>query len=85
MYKVIGEQTIADAILDRVVHNAYRIELKGESLRKINNQKGGKRIKTLTFNLSKQLFTLFEKQQLRVVSLQRYRVVNMCVFSNLTI
>jgi len=85
LYKVIGEQTIADAILDRVVHNAYRIELKGESLRKINNQKGGKRIKTLTFNLSKQLFTLFEKQQLRVVSLQRYRVVNMCVFSNLTI
>jgi DNA replication protein DnaC len=33
-YEVIGEQTIADAILDRVVHNAHRIELKGESLRK---------------------------------------------------
>lgn len=28
------QQTIADAILDRVVHNAHRIELKGESLRK---------------------------------------------------
>ncbi|MBN8973735.1 MAG: AAA family ATPase, partial [Rhizobiales bacterium] len=26
--------TIADAILDRLIHNAYRIELKGESLRK---------------------------------------------------
>ena len=26
--------TLADAILDRVVHNAYRIELSGESLRK---------------------------------------------------
>ena len=26
--------TIADAILDRLVHNAYRIDLKGESLRK---------------------------------------------------
>ena len=26
--------TLADAILDRVVHNAYRIELAGESLRK---------------------------------------------------
>jgi DNA replication protein DnaC len=25
---------VADAILDRVVHNAYRLELKGESLRK---------------------------------------------------
>jgi len=29
---VIGEPTIADAVLDRIVHNAYRIELKGESL-----------------------------------------------------
>jgi DNA replication protein DnaC len=33
-YEVIGEQTIADAILDRIVHHAHRIELKGESLRK---------------------------------------------------
>lgn len=33
-YEVIGEQTIADAILDRIVHDAYRLELKGESLRK---------------------------------------------------
>jgi DNA replication protein DnaC len=33
-YEVIGEQTVADAILDRVVHNAHRLELKGESLRK---------------------------------------------------
>lgn len=33
-YDVIGEETIADAILDRLVHTAYRIELKGESLRK---------------------------------------------------
>ncbi|MGB4773351.1 MAG: IS21-like element helper ATPase IstB [Chitinophagaceae bacterium] len=33
-YEVIGEQTIADAILDRIVHTAHRIELKGESLRK---------------------------------------------------
>ena len=32
--KVIGEPTIADAVLDRIVHNAYRIELKGESQRK---------------------------------------------------
>jgi DNA replication protein DnaC len=30
----IGNPTIADAILDRLVHNAYRIELSGESLRK---------------------------------------------------
>jgi DNA replication protein DnaC len=33
-HDVIGEKTIADAILDRIVHNAQRIELKGESLRK---------------------------------------------------
>lgn len=33
-YEVIGEATIADAILDRLVHTSHRIELKGESLRK---------------------------------------------------
>ena len=33
-YEIIGNPTIADAILDRLVHNAYRIELTGESLRK---------------------------------------------------
>jgi len=30
----LGEQTIAYAILDRIVHDAHRIELNGESLRK---------------------------------------------------
>ena len=34
LYEVIGEQTIADAILDRIVHDAQRLELKGESMRK---------------------------------------------------
>ena len=33
-YEVIGEKTIADAILDRIVHDSHRIELRGESLRK---------------------------------------------------
>lgn len=33
-YDVIGEETIADAMLDRLVHTSYRIELNGESLRK---------------------------------------------------
>jgi DNA replication protein DnaC len=33
-HEVIGEKTIADAILDRIVHEAHRIELRGESLRK---------------------------------------------------
>jgi DNA replication protein DnaC len=33
-YDVIGEETIADAILDRLINTSYRIELKGDSLRK---------------------------------------------------
>ena len=33
-HEVIREKPIADAILDRIVHDAHRIELKGESLRK---------------------------------------------------
>jgi DNA replication protein DnaC len=33
-YDVISEASIADAILDRLVHSSYRIELRGESLRK---------------------------------------------------
>jgi DNA replication protein DnaC len=33
-HEVIGEKTIADAILDRIVHDAHRIELKGDSMRK---------------------------------------------------
>jgi len=33
-HDVIGEKTVADAVLDRIVHNAYRIEMVGESLRK---------------------------------------------------
>ena len=39
-HEVIGEATVADAILDRIVHDAHRIELEGESLRKRrkNNQ-----------------------------------------------
>lgn len=33
-HEVIGEETLADAILDRIVHQSIRIELYGESLRK---------------------------------------------------
>jgi len=33
-YDVIGESTIADAILDRLVHTSHRVELSGESMRK---------------------------------------------------
>jgi DNA replication protein DnaC len=34
-HDVIGEPTFADAILDRIVHNAYRLELNGPSVRKL--------------------------------------------------
>src|SRR5215470_74410 len=34
-YEVIAEPTFADAILDRIVHNAYRLNLDGPSIRKI--------------------------------------------------
>lgn len=33
-HETIGDPTLADAILDRLIHNAYRINLKGESMRK---------------------------------------------------
>lgn len=33
-YAVFGEESIADAICDRIFHNAYKIQLKGDSMRK---------------------------------------------------
>jgi DNA replication protein DnaC len=36
-HEVIGEKTVADAILDRIVHESHRLELQGESLRKKSN------------------------------------------------
>ena len=38
-HEQIGDPTIADSILDRLVHNAYRIELNGESMRKKRGRK----------------------------------------------
>jgi len=37
---VIGDPTRADVILDRLVHNAYRLELDGNSMRRPNNRLG---------------------------------------------
>ena len=34
-HEIVGEPTFADAILDRIIHNAYRLELQGESMRKL--------------------------------------------------
>jgi DNA replication protein DnaC len=33
----IGDPTLADAILDRLIHNAYKIPLKGDSMRKLKS------------------------------------------------
>jgi len=33
-HEIIGDPTLADAILDRLIHNAYTVTLKGESMRK---------------------------------------------------
>ena len=41
-HEAIGDKTLADAILDRLVHNAYRIDLKGESLRKLRSENAKK-------------------------------------------
>ncbi|HEX7342158.1 MAG TPA: ATP-binding protein, partial [Rhodanobacteraceae bacterium] len=34
----LGDPTIADAILDRIVHSAHRINLQGESMRKLRSR-----------------------------------------------
>lgn len=36
---MIGDPTVADAILDRVIHQAHRIALRGESMRKLQARK----------------------------------------------
>ncbi len=40
-HEVIGEPTFADAILDRIVHNAHRFELDGPSMRKTVAEQNG--------------------------------------------
>lgn len=47
-HEAIGDPTLADAILDRLVHNAYRIELKGESFRKARGIQGGGKLDSTT-------------------------------------
>jgi DNA replication protein DnaC len=38
-HDIIGEKTVADAIMDRIIHEAHRLDLKGESLRKKADRK----------------------------------------------
>jgi DNA replication protein DnaC len=39
-HEQIGDPTFADSILDRLIHNAYRIDLNGESIRKKKRKPG---------------------------------------------
>ncbi|WP_302979977.1 ATP-binding protein, partial [Paraprevotella clara] len=41
-YDMVGDPTIADAILDRIIHTAHIIELYGESMRKLRSKKNEK-------------------------------------------
>ena len=43
-HEIIGDPTYADAILDRLVHNAYRIELAGESMRRNRGKQNQKAV-----------------------------------------
>jgi len=43
-HEVIGEETIADAIMDRIIHDAHRVEMKGDSLRKKRRPKNEEEI-----------------------------------------
>lgn len=38
-HEALGEPTVADAILDRLVHNAFRLELKGDSRRRVETER----------------------------------------------
>ena len=38
-YDAIGDQAVADAVLGRIVHSSHRIELFGESIRKMKAKK----------------------------------------------
>ena len=37
-YEMFDDNTVADAILDRLIHRAHRIVLKGDSMRKLKSQ-----------------------------------------------
>jgi DNA replication protein DnaC len=40
-HEQIGDPTLADGILDRLVHNAHRIEMRGDSMRKVRTKPSG--------------------------------------------
>ncbi|MEW6082714.1 MAG: ATP-binding protein [Bacillota bacterium] len=38
-HETLPDPTLADAVMDRIIHNSYRISLKGESIRKVTSNK----------------------------------------------
>lgn len=58
MHPAIADPTLADAICDRLLHDVYRIELRGDSMRRkqgkskrvadLSTKKGGQALKTQT-------------------------------------
>ena len=40
-YDIIDNSTIADAVLDRIIHNSYTMDLQGDSMRKIFKSRSG--------------------------------------------
>ncbi len=43
-YDIIANPTVADAICDRLIHNAYKIDLEGGSMRKIKKYHSGSKL-----------------------------------------
>ncbi len=43
-YDIIANPTVADAICDRLIHNAYKIDLEGDSMRKIKKNHSGSKL-----------------------------------------
>lgn len=39
-YNLFADPTIADAVLDRIIHKSHTLQLKGESMRKVRGRKG---------------------------------------------
>lgn len=52
-YAYLGDKTVADALLDRLVHNAYKLNLNGESIRKAKSIKTTRPAKTTPKSLTK--------------------------------
>ena len=75
-YEYIGDPTLADAIMDRLIYNAYKIELKGPSMRERGAKTQAKRAKKARavlnkFNkIIKQIIT-FKKPFFTLVNLNR--------------